>query len=68
MRTAKLYDYIPEPEPVQGDYLNARYYYPGWQKGGIVAHNRFDDLRDNLPDYCVPEMLEFGPYEPKAQS
>jgi len=44
MRTAKLYDYIPEPEPVKSDYLIACHYYPGWKKGGIVAHNRFDDL------------------------
>lgn len=44
MRSAKLYDYIPEPEPVNSDYLIACHYYPGWKKGGIVKHNRFDDL------------------------
>ena len=44
MRSAKLYDYIPEPEPVKSDYVIACHYYPGWKKGGIVVHNRFDDL------------------------
>ena len=44
MRSAKLYDYIPEPEPVNSDYVIACHYYPGWKKGGIVKHNRFDDL------------------------
>ena len=47
MRGAKLYPYIPEPQPAKSDYLIAAHYYPGWKKGAeLVAHNRFDDLLD----------------------
>lgn len=45
MRTAKLYDYIPEPQPVKSEHIIACHYYPGWKKGAeLVKHNRFDDL------------------------
>ncbi|MBQ8233320.1 MAG: glycoside hydrolase family 99-like domain-containing protein [Lachnospiraceae bacterium] len=50
MRTAKLYPYIPEPQPVKSDYMIACHYYPGWKKGAeLVKHNRFDDLI-NFPE------------------
>ena len=46
MRTAKLYSYIPEPQPVKSDYVIACHYYPGWKKGAAVIHNGFDDLKE----------------------
>ncbi len=46
MRTAKLYPYIPEPQPVKTDRLIACHYYPGWKKGGTDIHNGFGDLAD----------------------
>ena len=46
MRTAKLFSYIPEPQPVKSDYLIAAHYYPGWKKGMAGLHNGFKDLVD----------------------
>lgn len=46
MRSAKLYPYIPEPQPVQSDHIIACHYYPGWKKGAAGVHNGFEDLKE----------------------
>ena len=44
MYNVKLYDYVPEPEPVTGDYLIGAHYYPAWKKGGAELHKGFDQF------------------------
>ncbi len=44
MYNVKLYDYIPEPEPVTTDYIVAAHCYPAWKKGSAQLHKGFDQF------------------------
>ena len=44
MYNYKLHDYVPMPEPATSNLDICCHYYPGWKKGGNVAHNGFYDL------------------------
>ena len=46
MYNIKLYDYVPEPQPVSSDYIVAAHYYAAWKKGAAGLHNAFFDLHD----------------------
>ena len=46
MYNYKLHDYVPVPEPATSNLDICCHYYPGWKKGGNVAHNGFYDLHD----------------------
>lgn len=49
MYNIKLSDYVPEPNPVSGEYLVCAHYYAAWKKGAAGLHNGFDDLH-NYPE------------------
>lgn len=42
----KLFNYVPEPNPVSSDYTICCHYYPGWYKEPDAPHNGFYDLHD----------------------
>ena len=46
MYNIKLYDYVPEPQPVSSDHIVAAHYYAAWKKGAAGLHNAFFDLHD----------------------
>ncbi len=44
MYNIKLYDYVPEPQPVSTDYIVAAHVYNAWKKGGTDVHKGFDQF------------------------
>ena len=70
MNYRKLYDHVPEPNPVSTERLIAAHYYPGWKKGKSGMHNGFYDLEE-YPDRfpivgCYDESSpEFADWEIK---
>lgn len=46
MYNIKLYDYVPEPNPVTSNYIVCAHYYAAWKKGAAGLHNGFNDLHE----------------------
>ena len=46
MYNVKLYNYVPEPQPVNSDRVVAAHYYAAWKKGAAEIHDAFNDLHD----------------------
>lgn len=70
MYNIKLYDYVPEPQPVSSDYIVAAHYYAAWKKGAAGLHHAFDDLHDYpertpLAGYYDEENPEYADWEIK---
>ena len=67
MYNVKLYDYVPEPQPVSSDYLIGVHYYPAWKKGAAQLHNGFrqiDEYPERTPllghyDEDNPEVIDW---------